>query len=394
MYVIKDPVGGYSFANDAYRYLNSANSIIEYFEQGGSIFFLLANKADWMSVSRISNYFPWISTLITLSFGSFATLIAGSIYSAFMASLTVVMIYKIAKDLLPEGKKSFAVDAAILAAFFPSYIIFTSVMLKEATVIFLSYSLLYIFYKLVTEKKHLYFILFVAGLIALATLRVYGAGVVLFAVGVGYLIYMLRSSDPKEMIRSFIMLAIIAILVITFGKSLFRIDFILEILDIENIAELREKHYGDAASYFEIGDLTSPLGLLKAIPIGFMYMILSPFPWQWFMGSDMVEKALAPDMIIYYIILPSAFLGFYKVFKKRSLLGAVLLSYFFALSLPYSVFIGNFGTIYRLRTQLLPCIVILAVIGGTPLVRWIYKLIQISYLNITKIPPEKTILDE
>ena len=95
----------------------------KFFEQGGSALFLFADRADWMSVSRISNYFPWISTAISLIFGSYRTLIAGSIYSAFMASLTVIMIYKMAKELLPDNKKSYAVDAAILAIFFPSFIV-------------------------------------------------------------------------------------------------------------------------------------------------------------------------------------------------------------------------------------------------------------------------------
>lgn len=393
MLVFRDPVGGHSFANDAYRYLNSSNRVIEFFEQGGSLFFLLRSKADWMSVSQISNSFPWVATFISLVFGAYRTLIAGSIYSAFMASLTVLMIYKIAKDLLPDDKKSMAVDAAILAMFFPSFIIFTSVMLKESSVIFLSYSLLYLFYRYCISKKPYFLVLLVIGLALLASLRVYGAAIVVFAMGIGYFSYIVRKQGAKDIVKSLLILAVVTILIFTVGRGIFKIDFLMSVLDVENIQDLRETHYGAGSTYFEIGDLTSPVGILKAIPVGFSYMLLSPFPWQWIGGTDMVEKALAPDMVLYYIILPSVILGFIRTIRRNPLLGSILITYFFAVALPYSIFIGNFGTIYRLRTQLLPFIFVMAVVGGTPFVRWIYYMATSIYKSVTKMQPEPIVLD-
>lgn len=392
--IIKDPVGGYSFANDAYRYLNSANRIIEFFEQGGSILFLFGSNEDWLEVSKITNYFPWISTTISLMFGAYETLIAGSLYSAFMAALSVLMIYKMAQDLLPEEKKSVAIDAAILAIFFPSYIMFTSVMLKEATVIFLSYSMLYIFYRYIMSKKQHYLGILVGGLFVLATFRVYAAGIVLFACAAGYLIYVIRSRGAKNSVQALIVLSVLVIIVLVFGKKYLGIEFIMKVLDVENIQDLRTQHYGAASTFFEIGDLSTPTGILKAIPLGLCYMLLSPFPWQWIGGTDIVEKALAPDMIIYYIIFPSVLLGFYRVHKQKPLLGIILVVYFFTVALPYSILIGNFGTIYRLRMQLLPTMFVMAVLGGTPIVNWVYFFIKESYMRITKLSVPDNIFDQ
>jgi hypothetical protein len=393
LYVIKDPVGGYSFANDAYRYLSSAHKIIEYLEQGNSVWFLFSGKYNWMSVTDISNSFPWVSFFITLFFGSYKTLIAGSLYSAFIASFAVLIVYKISKVLLPEDKKSFAVDAAIIAICYPSFVIFTSVMLKEATVIFVSYGLLYLFYRFIMTKRQEYLFVFIAGVAYLATLRVYGAGVVLFACVVSYFIYNFNIKNPKEVARAVIITAIVLILLLTVGRSLFKLDFIFSVLDVENMEYLRQKHYGNASSYFEIGDLSSPMGVMKAIPVGMTYMLLAPFPWQWLSGSDMIEKALAPDMIIYYIIFPFVVIGFFRLVFRRHLMGSLVISYFFALAVPYSILLGNFGTIYRLRTQLLPCIFIFAVVGGVPLVRWIYGLFKQIYTSVMKLPAKETILD-
>lgn len=391
--IIKDPVGGYSFANDAYRYLNAANRIIEFFEQGGHLSYLIASNTNWIEVGGITNYFPWVSTIITLMFGSFQTLIAGSLFSAFMAALTVVMIYKVAQELLPEEKKCFAVDAAILAIFFPSYIMFTSVMLKEAAVIFLSYGLMFAFYRLIVSKKTHYLGIIVAGLFVLAKFRPYATAIVLFACVVGYLIFVIRSRESKNSMQAMIILSILGIVVLVFGQKYLGLEFVMKVLDVENMQDLRSQHYGSASTFFEIGDLTTPTGILKAIPVGFCYMILSPFPWQWIGGTDIVEKALAPDMVIYYIILPSAILGFYRVHKEKPLLGIILVVYFFAVALPYSILIGNFGTIYRLRMQLLPTIFVMAVLGGTPIVNWVYFLVKESYVRITKLPVPDTVFD-
>lgn len=391
--IFKDPVGGHSFANDAYRYLNSSNRVIEYFEEGGSLFFLFRSKADWMSVSQISNSFPWVATFISIVFGAYKTLIAGSIYSAFMSSLTVLMIYKIAKDLLPDDKKNMALDAAILAMFFPSFIIFTSVMLKESSVIFLSYSLLYLFYRYCISKKPYFLILLVVGLGLLASLRVYGAAIVVFAMGIGYFAHIIRKHGAKDIVKSLFIMAVVTILIFTVGRGLFKIDFLMSVLDVENVQDLRESNYGSGNTYFEIGDLTSPIGIVKAIPVGFSYMLLSPFPWQWITGTDMIEKALAPDMVLYYIIFPSVLLGFIRTIRTNPLLGSILITYFFAVALPYSIFIGNFGTIYRLRTQLLPFIFVMAAVGGTPLVRWVYYIAKSLYKSVTKMQAEPNMLD-
>ncbi|MGD9581901.1 MAG: glycosyltransferase family 39 protein, partial [Vampirovibrionia bacterium] len=248
MIVFRDPVGGHSFANDAYRYLNSSNRIIEFFEQGGSLAFLIRSKADWMSVTQISNSFPWVATFISVVFGAYRTLIAGSIYSAFMASLTVLMIYKMAKELLPDDKKTMAVDAAILAMFFPSFIMFTSVMLKEATVIFFSYSLLYVFYRYCLVKKPYLLVLLVVGLGLLASLRVYAAAIVVFAMGVGYFSYIVRKQGPKDIVKSVILLAVVTVLIFTVGRGLFKIYFLVSVLYFENIQDLIETHYVSAST--------------------------------------------------------------------------------------------------------------------------------------------------
>jgi hypothetical protein len=393
IYAFGDPVGGYSFSSDAYAYLKSAQNLIDHFEKGGNMWYLLESKRNWITVTGVSNSFPWVCLAITLLFGSYETLIAGSIYSAFMASILVLVCYKLAFSILTEDRKSYAIDAAILIILFPSFVAFTSVMLKEATVICLTYTIFFLFYRIINEKSYYKIVLVILLVYLLGTVRVYAAGIVIFSLCAGYLAYSLNIRKPVDLLKIVLILIAILLFLFTAGKSIFNIDFIISVLDIDSIQVLREKHYGSATTYFSIGNLDSIWGIILAMPVGITYFLLAPFPWQWFIGGDLFETIFAPDMLFYYLVFPFVIRGLWLTIKAKSLPGMILVYYFFAIIVPYALFIGNFGTIYRLRNQIIPCMLIFAAIGGVPYVRYIYSILIHMYCKITKHPVKKSFFE-
>lgn len=393
LYLLHDKVGGYSFANDSYRYLYAAHRLNNFFESGGNLWYLLSDRFHWFEIVVISNYFPLIAWGITNIFGGYETLLPGSLYSAFMGGLSVVMITKLAEQVFPDSKKRKINEVSLLSIMFPSFILFTSIFQKEATVIFLCYSALYLLYKLIKERHYSLLPLLFLNLFALTAMRVYLSVVVLFA---AFLAYFMVSVDVSKPLKTTVLIfkTLVGLIIAYFlSKHFLRLDFILNVLSLENIDYIRMKNFGHGATYFSVGDLTTPMGILKAIPVGLTYMVMAPFPWQWFSGGDVVENLLGADMILYYLLLPYTAVGVYRTIKEKNLAGMILITFFFSLAIPYGLLIGNFGSIFRLRIQLLPCIFIMAIYGGSPMVRHGYLVVKHFYERITKRPVEKDFID-
>jgi len=121
----------------------------------------------------------------------------------------------------------------------------------------------------------------------------------------------------------------------------------------------------DAATRSESGfgkdvDVSTTSGALSAIPMGLLYLLFAPFPWD--IGS-LRQNLTLPEMAVWWASFPMLVLGLWFSIKYRIRQISPILIFTSMLSLAYSVFQGNIGSAYRQRAQLLVFYFIFVAVG-------------------------------
>jgi hypothetical protein len=124
-------------------------------------------------------------------------------------------------------------------------------------------------------------------------------------------------------------------------------------------------------------------GLVMAVAVGSVYILLSPFPWQWGGGSARLLLTI-PELIFWWYLFFTAIIPatLYAIRKRFSDVQPFIF-YLLGLLLLYSAMFGNVGLAYRQRAQLLPWLLILAALGQE---RRLQK--KQALLPEVEVPPE------
>jgi hypothetical protein len=107
-------------------------------------------------------------------------------------------------------------------------------------------------------------------------------------------------------------------------------------------------------------DVSSTSGALSTIPMGVLYLLFAPFPWQ---ITSLRQSITLPEMVIWWASFPLLVLGLWFTIKYRLRMISPILIFTVMLTLAYSVFQGNVGTAYRQRAQLLVFYFIFVAVG-------------------------------
>jgi len=97
-------------------------------------------------------------------------------------------------------------------------------------------------------------------------------------------------------------------------------------------------------------DVNTTEGALTAIPVGCLYLLFAPFPWQL---ASFRQSLPLPEMIVWWLSFPLLVLGLWYGVKHRLNEVAPIVIFTTLLTLAYSLVQGNVGTAYRQRSQLL-----------------------------------------
>ncbi len=121
--------------------------------------------------------------------------------------------------------------------------------------------------------------------------------------------------------------------------------------DLEAVQRSRSDLANSANSGFaQDVDVSTTAGALSAIPIGLIYLLFAPFPWQL---ANLRQSITLPEMLIWWSSFPMLVLGGWFTVKYRLRQALPILIFTSMLTLAYSIFQGNVGTAYRQRAQLL-----------------------------------------
>jgi hypothetical protein len=264
-----------------------------------------------------------------------------------VGALHAVFIYKISLHVFD---RAVAERAAKFTAYFPSLILWSAQMLKDPLIILMICVCTFAVVKLHERFSFLYLLLFLAALLPLHSFRNY-----VFYILAASTLVSFGVSSKRGFVFGF--LSQLAIVIVFGGAILFSgiLDREVDSLTVDNVLRNINVYRVGLARSATTGfgknlDVSTPRGALSALPLGFTYLMLAPFPWQ----ITSVRQAITlPEMMIWWAMLPFLVRGLSQVIKQRVRQATVLLLFSGNLLLIYSIFQGNVGTAYRQRAQIM-----------------------------------------
>lgn len=316
--------------------------------------FLTQRASSTTDVGWGMNYLVGIIYFITGK----SILIAQS-FCAVIGAATAPMVYFCAKSIYNNTRV--AKISAISIALFPSFIIWSGQLMKDGLIIFLLVCTMTMVLQL--QKKFnigaVAFLIF--SLFGIISLRFYIFYMLAVAVAGSFVIGL--GSSSQSIVRR-------VIVVVLIGLSLTYLGILRNSgTELERYANLEQINISrtDLAKSADSGfgedlDVSTTEGAIAAIPIGFLYLMLAPFPWQ---IGNFRQAITLPEILLWWALIPLIFSGIVYTVKNRLREAIPILLFSLMLSLAYSLFQGNVGTAYRQRTQIQVFLFMFIAVGWT-----------------------------
>lgn len=286
-------------------------------------------------------------------------LLAAQMFCSVLGAATAPLAYVCSFEIF--GNKRVGRYAGYLVALYPAFVVWSGQLLKDGLIIFFLVLSITMVLELQKKISYLRLALLLFSLGAILSLRSYIFYMVAVAV-VGMFVVGFAKSQ-RALIASFIGLVVVGVTFTYIGGLDSTSQDIEKFTDLEQVQRSRLDLAKRAESGFnEDVDVSTTAGAIQAVPVGFMYLMFAPFPWQ----MTNVRQFLAlPDMIIWWMCIPFIVTGIlYSIRHKfRETLGILIFT--LMLTLAYSIFQGNVGTAYRQRTQIQVFLFMFAAVGIT-----------------------------
>ncbi|HEX8747035.1 MAG TPA: glycosyltransferase family 39 protein [Pyrinomonadaceae bacterium] len=251
---------------------------------------------------------------------------------------------------------------ALITAFYPSLILWSSQGLKDGLIVFLLSIVMLLTLKLGEQFTLKSVVLLGFTLLGLLSLRFYIFYMVVAAIG-GSLVIGMRTLTANSMIRQLATAIIIGLFLTYFGVLRTATQQFEAFGNLDKVQTGRLDQVQTASSSFgKDVDVSTTSGALSAIPMGMTYLLFAPFPWQL---ANLRQSLTLPEMLMWWASVPFLVLGLWFTLKFRLRQALPILMFSMMLTLSYSIFQGNVGTAYRQRSQLLVFYFIFASVGFT-----------------------------
>jgi len=271
---------------------------------------------------------PFAIQLINCAFGA-AACIAG---------------YKIAMLVYPNERMARSV--AVMTAFSPSMILWSSQALKDGPIVLCI--CLCVLYTLKVRKKVEIksFLLLLIFLGCLYTLRHYMSYIMFTAIAGALLFTTRKKFTPLRMLQGAVLVTIIG-----FGFSYFGAgETARNTLNLTRVQNSRVWNAKVANSGFGGDvDITDPRAAIGFLPKGILYVLLAPFPW---MITNFRQLITLPELIAWWCLMPMMFKGYWYLIRNRLRQSFVVTTFVVGVILAFALYESNAGTAYRHRAQL------------------------------------------
>jgi len=362
-------------AGDYSTYHKSAVKISEGFRQGE---FSLKNISSKYQDLFLDHYYPAIIGAIYAL--TLPEMIIGLLFNVWLTAISVVLVCLIILDIgesyyleVIDRQRKNAFIVGLIAAFYPSYIFNSGLLLKDTLEVF--FVILGMLFLIKTIKKfswYKFFILY-ASLICATHFRFY-VGYALIAAFLVCWFLLSGISIKKRLVYGLIFVVLLGFIPqISYNQGYYGINSFKTYLNFKTIKFYRQTAYIPApvttsgnASVHIIPDVvvvgmdssfiasSTLLGHIKS----FVYVLFGPFPWQ---IKNLRQGFALIEVIPWYLLLFFIFDGMMVLYKNKVKEAGPLLVFSFMLIAVIAVFEANFGIILRIR---IPAFIFLLCIGS------------------------------
>lgn len=300
-----------------------------------------------------------INALVYFVFGFHPVIL--KIMNSLFGILAAINIYNLGKSV--KGVNTARI-ASMLLAFYPSLIYYSALNLKDTLILFLITLIILDLIKIIEVIRIKTVIRIFLTISVLLSLRFY---IGIFAILIFFCVFALfvRISLKKKIGILVGLVLFMGALLYKFGYGIFGIDlfkrFNLEVInDYRRI--LKEQYSTAKSNIFLDVNLNTAWEVLKFIPLGFIYFMFSPFPWE---SRGVLQLATVPENIVWYVlVIFFSWRGIIYLLKKENIRRGLVLFVFCAIIIAfYSLTMANIGIAYRMKFQVLPFFFLFIAIG-------------------------------
>lgn len=275
-----------------------------------------------------------VNAAMFVLFGDYEILVC--ILNCFVGTLVAERVYRISKELHGSGKA--ATIACGLAVFFPSFVLFSALNMRDALIFFLSVDALWRVMLLLERRKRTNYLVVVAEIVVLYTLRI--QNVLLYAtICTIFLLLRYYLESGRRLTNAVLLITIVGLLVLVFARG----DFALKVLEYTN-AELEWRATGGSA-YLTNVTYNSWLDVIRWMPVRFLYFTFGPFPWE--IRNAFMLLGFLESVIILYLwgLFLMSMIG--RVREPAGNLSLLLLAFAVVGLAANSIIDSNYGTAIR-----------------------------------------------
>ena len=237
----------------------------------------------------------------------------------------------------------------VLAAYFPSSILWSSLNLKDTFVIFLITLIVRQTVELIEEFKFGKVMLMCLLLMILVSMRFYAGILLAVCISLSYIFTATKFPWWQRTAYTLALFLIAGTALQQMGYGFMGADYIFS-QDIETIGEQHQKGAYGGAAFAENVTFDSYGAALKYLPVGIFYFLFAPFPWQ-SMGA--IRIITLPEMVFLYFLYAYFVSGFRHLWQAQRSACLFLLLVMVLFGFIYSLGSSNIGGIYRVRLQVI-----------------------------------------
>ena len=307
----------------------------------------------------IGHYYPVIIGYIYAF--TLPEMIIGQLFGVWLAVLSVLLTYLIVLEISSSKKWAFLIG--LLVSFYPSYLFYGSLLLKDSLVAPLALAGLLLTLKLIKNFSWRNFAVFFVILTSLIHFRFYLGYVLLFTFIFCWLI-LSQLNLRKRFLYAIIIIPILGFSPQISGYGYYGIYTIENFLNPQTITFYREVAYappaqpppvqsppvqspppGTGSSIVVETGFDNPLKFLKNSFKSFVYVTLGPFPWQMrYPRHFLALFETIPWYFLLFFIIKGA-----KVSIKKFRIAIPLIIFSFGVFVILALFLSNFGIVTRIR---------------------------------------------
>ena len=285
-------------------------------------------------------------------------LLAVQLVNASIGAATGIVVYYNTMALFNNVRA--AKLAALLVTFFPSLILWSSQALKDGLII-LALAVSILATLRLMEKITIGWVLVITvSLLTLLSLRFYIFYMMTAAVAGSFVLGM-KTLSAQSFIHRFVAVTAIGLAFTSFGVLQYAGNQFDRFANLRQIQMSRQDQAEAGSGFAKDVDVTTTEGALTVIPVGIVYLLFAPFPWQF---TTLRQSITLPEMIVWWFSFPLLVLGLWYSIKHRLRQVSPIVIFTTMLTLVYSIFQGNVGTAYRQRSQLLVFYFIFVAVGA------------------------------